>query len=284
MNRKRSAFTLIELLVVITILAILATALATGIHSVKRQAQTTQCQAHMRNLHQGVMNYFTEQECYPAAGSYEYKHDIYDPPSFWILQGWVGWILGEGDYVSEAEEKDSHKSKAHHYKYVGCGIEDDPKAVRNSIRYGALFDYVRKDYSIFFCKQFNNGKGKAHRTYAMNNYFGSRTNPRAQHVQAFNLTRDQKEASRLALFVELAYTSGAKGASGFCGKTPSGSSLKDDSSWDWSDDFKENYGCWHKKGNKRFGHVIFLDGHIESILENDEVRMKSKMLGDGKAQ
>ena len=225
------------------------------------------------------MNYFADHEEYPYAGSHEFRNDAYNPPRYEFHIGWIAWVRGDTE-IDPDEEKDSTKSKAKHYRYVGCGIDDDFKDVQNSIRYGSLFDYVRSDYSCYFCKQFNNGKGDARRTFAMNNFFGSRTNPRGNGVKTRDLSWGKKEASRLALFIELSGTSGASGAAGYSGTWGEGASqnLADDSSWDWD---KEDYGAWHKKGKDYFGHVVFLDGHVESILSNNKIREKSEMLGRG---
>lgn len=282
MKKRQSAFTLIELMLVIAIMAILATVLVSSIRSIRRQADATLCQSHLRNLHQGVMNFFADHECYPYAGSYEYRDELYSPPRYYQHVGWIGWIRNE-----EVEEDESSKSKARNFKYVGCGLADSSDDVRESIRQGSLFDYVRSDYSCYFCKQFHDGKGKARRTYVMNNYFGSRTIPRRGAITTRELSIQRKEASRLALFVELAGTSGASGVSGFTGNEGDFASdnLADDSSWDWQSgdgrSYGENYAGWHKKGKDQFGHVIFLDGHVESVLKNDKIREKSEMLGRG---
>ena len=292
MNHNKSAFTLIELMLVIAIMAILATVLVSSIHSVKRQAQSTLCQTRMRNLHQGVMNYFAENEAYPFAGSHEFRNDYFSPPRYKLNVGWIAWIHGDQE-IDEEDKKDSTKSKASFYKYVGCGIDDGDTAVKRSISNGALFPYVKRDYSTYFCKQFNSGKldlrhQRYYRTFAMNKFFGSRTNPREYGIRAQDLRYYDKkkkdyiaiEASRLALFVELADTTGAKGTQGHSGTWGEGAknTLPDDASWDWN---RENYGCWHKKGKDYFGHVIFLDGHVESLLKNQNIREKSEMIGTG---
>ena len=194
-------------------------------------------------------------------------------------------------------------SKAGSYCYVGTGyasadysgaggnaksgytnIKDS--RVYRSIDEGALFVYADKNFSAFCCEDFKNLYGKhCMRSYAMNAIFGSRANP------ASPLKWDTPgNANRLAMFVELGNakeTSKTLGNSlknnvgstaGVAGDTSAPADIfGDDSSWDWGKRVKKgnswawdetsghNIGTMHFKSGKCYGHVMFADGHIESL-------------------
>ena len=204
-------------------------------------------------------------------------------------------LSGVAEYVDG-----SVQSKASSYCYVGTGAMKDDysgatgsapnyKGVKDSRVYrsideGAIFVYADKNFSIYCCEEFKNRYGKqCMRSYTMNQIFGGRRyrrNPLCWDVPGF--------ANRLALFVELGNASSKaknktddlKGKS-FVGNTV-GKGAKDtdptdtfgdDSVWDW--DYSkgsggdassgENIGTMHWKSGKCYGHVMFADGHLESL-------------------
>ncbi len=270
-HERRSAFTLIEMLTVIVIIALLATALVTGMRSAQRQAHTALCQARMKNLHQACMNYLADKEEYPYAGSYEW----YNPTlkTYSERRGWVAWIRADGKDDEDPWAKDALKSHAEEYLHVGW---DGIKAER-AIRQGTIFKYASKDTSAYFCKQFNGGKGNVRRSYAMNNWFGSRRNRlwRPRRLIDFpNNMRDKKpapiEPSRMGYIIELqkCSTGEQKGEQGSQGGTLN--PLPYDTVWEYGDG--EHYGLYHRKAGDMHGHVIFVDGHIESFSDKTDAQ------------
>jgi prepilin-type N-terminal cleavage/methylation domain-containing protein/prepilin-type processing-associated H-X9-DG protein len=87
---KRAGFTLIELLVVMGILSILMAILSSALHATRQQAKTLKCQANIRNLGQGLINYSMENDRFPAGLLFPNKMEIgslaYDPPAKWWFQ------------------------------------------------------------------------------------------------------------------------------------------------------------------------------------------------------
>lgn len=277
----RSGFTLVELLTTICIIMILAFVSVKGVKSMRRKTADTTCIAHMKDLAQGVMNYYSDFEAYPNAGSYE-TYDSYED-AYYEHRGWVGWIRSDGKeslrknsmwtYSSGdfyyGYSKESHAQK---YVYVGTGAEDDiaEENVRRSIREGALFKYVKKNFANYSCPMYNNGDSKhAIRTYSMNRYFGGRSNRIGHRYE-----RDFANINRnmMALFVEVAATSGTGKTTGDNGKTArNGKPLADDSIWDYED---EDLGLWHDISGQPSTHVAFCDGHVESIIVKKDTRVK----------
>lgn len=203
-------------------------------------------------------------------------------------------------YTPYGTGENSNKSQAKNFCYVGTGCADadydgaSGKApnysnVKNSRVYrsideGSIFVYADKNFSIYCCDEFKNRYGKqSMRSYAMNQLFGSHRWRR--YPPPIEAPGDA--ANRTAMFVELGRAnSKAKNVTddlkNLLGKSTSGtdgsasvstSTFGDDSVWDW-DSKKgsggdaasgENIGAMHWKSGKLFGHVMFVDGHLESI-------------------
>lgn len=267
---SRSAFTLVEMLVVIAILSLLAVALVSGLKAAQRQAHSALCQAHMKNLHQACMNFLADNECYPYAGSYEYFNS--HTGTFSEHRGWVAWLHQDDD--TEGEEipynpwaDDAYTSHADEYYHAGWQGRD---ALR-SIRKGSIFRYASRDVSSYACKRF--GQPQAYRTYAMNTWFGSR---RKELDDGMSPLRDLRnvEPSRMGYIVELASNADMpsakfKGEAGG-GKVGTRPVLVYDSVWEHAQD--ERYGLYHPKSGSMHGHVIFVDGHIESLTDKRNTR------------
>ncbi len=266
---SKSAFTLVELLVVIAIMSILAAVLTTSIKSARYQAQTSLCQAHLRNLHQASMNYLADKDRYPYAGSHEYQNPLTLKYSERV--GWVAWVMdsdrgevGSPDRIDPWKAdggKNSHAAEFYHASWNG-------KSAVRSIREGSLFKYTHRDESSYLCRHYNAKKSeKPKRTYAMNDWFGSRRKERASGRNPLSDFND-KIPSRMAFIIEMPYYSplGTNRKGEPAGGGSKLSPLEGDSVWDHS---KEKLGFNHRKGNKMHSHVIFLDGHIESISEGE---------------
>lgn len=187
-------------------------------------------------------------------------------------------------------------SRASRYYYVGTGAtgSDAPGSgkindsrVYRSIDEGSIFRYTDKNFSAYCCDEFKSRYGKqAMRSYAMNQIFGSRRYPRNPLWKE----TPSDNADRLAMFVELGrgdmkgktgkitselgsnVASGKTGSAGGSKNIPS-NTFSDDSVWDWdtksgsgSDGGSgENIGILHKKSGTVYGHVVFADGHLESL-------------------
>ena len=292
----RSGFTLVEMLVVIVIISLLASAIAIGVRAAQSQAYDTLCRAHLKNLHNAATSYLADKEYYPPAGSYEVSYEDTNSdgtgPNGGLLTfservGWVAWIR-DGVNKTSANNPynlEKHKTHAEVFRYVGCGGSanreslsgdkdlESAKAVQQSIREGALFKYTGKDFSTYVCKlAFENGG--ARRSYAMNGWFYSRRHPTRELRDTATLSH--VDASRLAMFVEVAVNKGAKVTGEPHDLTKDADyyqSLQnktDDSVWDYDDDAKEDLGCWHKIAGENCTHILFADGHIETVPADED--------------
>ena len=190
---------------------------------------------------------------------------------------YVGTGAVKGDYSGATGSAPNYKN-----------VKDS--RVYRSIDEGAIFVYADKNFSIYCCEEFKNRYGKeCMRSYSMNQLFGSRRyrrNPLCWDVPGF--------ANRLAMFVEMgnakstAKTKTDDFKNHVCAKDVVGNGGKDkepddtygdDSSWDWGKPVRdkngnisswdsstgENIGTMHWKSGKCYGHVMFADGHLESL-------------------
>ena len=257
----RSAFTLIEMLTVIAIIAMLAAALVSGLKSAQRQAHAALCQARMKNLHQACMNHLSDTGHYPYAGSYEYydvTHQAYSE-----RRGWVAWVRKDGKDTNPWPDKKSH---AEDYQHVGWGGENAARAIKE----GSIFKYASRDTSAYFCKQFNGDKGNVRRSYAMNSWFGSRRNEPEIGRRLLDFQNAGKEPSRMGYLIELQSSVETGEHKGEQGNKDKGKrkAIANDSVWEHADD--ERYGLYHRKAGDMHGHVIFVDGHIESLYKTNK--------------
>lgn len=287
----RYGFTLIEILATLAIILILAVASFKGVKNMRKRTADTTCIAHMKDLAQGVLNYYSDFEVYPNAGSYE-TYDDYDKV-YYEHRGWVGWIRSNGkeslrknslwnywydDKRTEAADyyfgRDG-RSHANDYVYVGtgvdCGNADEAEPILRSIREGAIFKYVKKNFANYSCPMFNDGNSKfAYRTYAMNRYFGGQASRLDGHRRERDFTN--KNRNTMALFVEVASISNSGPTSGVNGNgAKNGKPIADDSVWDYEN---EDLGLWHDISGRPASHVVFADGHVESIMVNKDTKIR----------
>lgn len=204
-RRRRAAFTLVEMLVVIAIIAVLAVAMLAVVKGGQEKADATKCQARMRNLWQAAMNYVSDNDFFPCAGSHEvfdYRHWHFEQ-----RQGWVAWTpknaLTSDEkryYLSEFDNDDSQdgceKSQAKQFRYAIWGGEEkctDPLTGTEdyvsvvSIKHGCLFRYADRDLTTYCCPRFRrlipSKPFRPVRSYEMNYWFGSRRRPLWHPVQ-----------------------------------------------------------------------------------------------------
>lgn len=273
----RSAFTLIEMLTVIAIIAMLAAALVSGLKSAQRQAHTALCQARMKNLHQACMNHLSDTGYYPYAGSYEWYYSVNQ--TYHEHRGWVAWIRADGKDTDPWAE-DNKKSHAEDYQHVGWGGESAVQAIQQ----GSIFKYASRDASAYFCKQFNGGQGNVRRSYAMNSWFGSRRTEPEIGRRLLDFQNAGKEPSRMGYIIELQSNVATGEHKGEQGNKDKGKrkAIADDPVWEHADD--ERYGLYHRKAGNLHGHVIFVDGHIESLTDKtdaqgDDYQAQNKKIG-----
>lgn len=308
----KRAFTLIEMLVVVAIISVVATASVSSIKSAQRQARSAKCQANMHALYNAAAAYHADKGHWPAAGAYE----LYDSRGDYFLhyRGWVNWVLsgskrarpGDNDnpYKDGKNNRDGHKesSQAAKLVYVGTGAanSDAPgnkipdSRVYRSIDEGAIFRYADKNFAAYCCDEFKSKFGKGSmRSYAMNQVFGCR---RHRLYPPPKELPDGADADRLAMFVELDSVgkSSASSKAGTSGDEKEPTNIfSDDSVWDWdgksgsgSDgNSGENIGVLHKKSGKIYGHVVFADGHLESlVLPADKTQQQKQRRSLGKGE
>lgn len=197
------------------------------------------------------------------------------------------------------------KSQAQSYVYVGVGYNaDDYKGatagsgsyrevnksrIYRSIDEGSLFVYTDKNFSIYCCDEYKNhfpddkkSGVLCLRSYAMNQRFCSRRKREGRLED--DVPSDNPD--RMAMFVEMGELPQASGEkaipySGTAGTGKKGTSgdaktptdvFADDCVWDWDGsggkndgDGGEDFGAMHRKSGKPYGHVVFADGHLESL-------------------
>ena len=121
-----------------------------------------------------------------------------------------------------------------------------------------------------FCKQFNGGKGNVRRSYAINSWFGSRRDEPWEGRKLIDFQNAGKEPSRMGYLIELQSSVETGEHKGEQGNKDKGKrkAIANDSVWEHADD--ERYGLYHRKAGDMHGHVIFVDGHIESLYKTNK--------------
>lgn len=282
-KRAQGAFTLIELLIVIAIIGILAAVLVTTFTHIGESAHGARCKANLRNLAQGCFSYANSNGgIIPPAESY----DILLPPSlmtrrtkltYSTVPGWVHWTGRDGDSSSCG----AGASKSTCYAQSDNYNEDDPAF--ESLRKGMLWDYVGRDPGTYCCdtfKKISKNAGKtALRSYAMNPYFGcsleSLTVP--GWVREIKMTElaAKGDAGRLLLFAEIpCFQFGTQTPALPSGQTACDSVLQTGIYKSSTGDevigpsgSEEAIGFNHRVGKRNVAHVVFADGHVETIAQ-----------------
>lgn len=279
---RRAAFTLLEMLVVIAIIGFLAAALMAGLRSAQRQAHTTQCQARLKNLHQACMNHLADTGTYPFAGSHEFRDPV--SKNYREHKGWVAWVRKDGAQSGKKnnpwseDNTKTHADQFQHASWTGAEVE-------RSIREGAIFEYTGRDPTTYRCPTFatrhNINTKTIIRSYQMNQWFGSRRNEPNRGREPHDFQIANKEPSRMGYLAELGplgeldLEANTKVYTGEEYKKGKRSAIHGDSVWEYGDD--ERYGLYHPKAGALHGHVIFVDGHIESLTAVDHESQNSKL-------
>ena len=260
----RNAFTLLELLVVITICAILAALLSRQYGAIRENGWSSRCKANLRSLYQAAVNYTVEHGgTYPNAGSWE-SFDTSD--SMWkeSRNGWVNWVqfTGAGSWPSPTPRASLMATRW------------DGNSGRDSIKAGVLWEYTMSEKGIYYCPKFCTLKRGADvaRSYFMNSKYGC-----AAETNSINFAVAGDEASRTLLFADMQPQQKYLGSStDVCIKwagqiVPFDGGVQDDGVLNGAPvagsatQTDESIGYIHRMGGDYYGHVIFVDGHIEAV-------------------
>jgi prepilin-type N-terminal cleavage/methylation domain-containing protein/prepilin-type processing-associated H-X9-DG protein len=268
-TKTQHGFTLVEMLVVIAIIAILAVALMPQLTKAREQGYSSRCKVNLRNLAQGALNFSVDQSgALPFAGGYEVEDRI---GWFHERQGWVTWIPRAGATPSWPNE-DPQSADMEQPIWYG------PKAT-TAITNGTLWEFVSQDARSYICPKFKKkticGQNDARRSYTMNRFFGFRDNARWYHQTMINLGRD---SSRLLLFSEMCPQRNYFGrpvntqisvvSARDTSDVNAGDSVMDPiGSGSGTTDVKpyESIGYMHPMNGEYYGHVVFVDGHVEAF-------------------
>lgn len=281
-KQAQGGFTLIELLIVIAIIGILAAVLVTTFSHVGESAHAARCKANLRNLAQGCFSYANNAGKLPPAESF----DVMLAPALKTKRtkvmygtevGWVHWTGRDGDSSSCG----SGASKSTCFAQSDSFDEEDPAF--ESIRKGTLWDYVGRDVSTYCCDTFKkvcrNAGRTAMRSYAMNPYFGctteSLTVPGWVREVAMTSLAAKGDAGRLLLFAEIpCFHFGTQTPNVPSGQTLCDSVIQAEIYTSSTGEAvvapagsKEVIGFNHKVGKRNAAHVVFCDGHVETIAQ-----------------
>lgn len=282
-----AGFTLIELMVVIGIIAILAGVMMVAFGGATDSARAALCITNMKNLAQGVNTYGMRTGYYPLAGSREAiginlsgngTATTYSPQ-----EGWISW-LDEGKYD---DGKGNRVARAHVScdvcPFYGTGdVEQDTYAITNGTLWKAV-DYNRKIYTCPEHVRYRSDKKKKAPlwSYVMNSRFGydySRGSRATSTTDSGGIRYDSlKRTDRLLLFAELPTIdpetrtdiedpSQYEADQTLQYKASVGGKNYKTSEWDGT---AEEIGFPHKLGKRDYcGHVVFADGHTETLNFN----------------
>ncbi|MFA6365327.1 MAG: type II secretion system protein [Candidatus Paceibacterota bacterium] len=121
-QKPQAGFTLIEMLVVVAIVGLLSSTLLVGLGDARRKARDARRIADLRQVQNGLENYYSEQRQYPKAD------DLYT-----IIQGLPTDPQGNGQYAYHKITNDTY--------IVGACLEGD--------RPGDVQSYSRTDADTF---------------------------------------------------------------------------------------------------------------------------------------
>ena len=279
---KQKGFTLVELMIVISIIGILAVALATQVTKIQESARAAKCKANLKALAQAVQTYGTSHGRYPEAGSYEWEYsqgewkDRKFSRVFRGEHGWVAWTEGNsGTWPWAGGAKESRASRMKASTFIGDKDAFNTPAYI-SLTNGVLWGLVGKDASVYVCDRHKHEverqlKGKrVYRSYVMNAWFHYDIIPGKAELRDDNARRhvddaimDGRAAVRL-MFAELP-------AQDFKTDTQSAdSALEYGRNVGWKDNGRkekeEVIGFNHLIANRWVAHVAFLDGHVEGLV------------------
>jgi len=275
MNKHRAAkrcFTLLEMLIVITVIGILAGMLIPVINKARWHALNAKCKANLKNLQIAALNRaFDNDGRLPFAQSYEVWR--VNSQAYETKYGWVDWRHTYQGTHSKASVDDSTLSS----HTIGCtdwtwtqwwGVE-----CWRSITNGTIWDYTGHAANIYSCPTFlkvvgtTDPWGGALTFRNISGVYGLRTY--GMNSQVSDARISDLEPSKRLLFADMTESRRPTGyASDIASRC-----MKDNNQWAVDGELiglrvpgqaypYEAIGTYHNgKGN-----VIFVDGHVESLL------------------
>ncbi len=271
--KRICGFTLVELLVVISLVAVLAAALATQFTKARAMGQAIRCKANLHNLAKAALGHGVDCGHLPFAGSYEGRWATAESSQYVLYyhenKGWVNWT-GPGKWPN----KDMQSEKMKKACYYG-------DAAYQSITNGTLWSYVGKDLGAYTCDVHKKvarraGLEKVMRSYVMNGYFAfdHKPNPTPENFPDWrwiplDALAARGSAANLLLFAEMPAFKGklhAEEVSKDQNGTGADSVLETDLRGYVCKE-QEVLGFNHQVAKRYVAHVVFADGHVEALVE-----------------
>lgn len=283
----RTGFTLVELLVVIGIIAVLAGIMMASFGGATDSARAAVCMTNLKNLAQAVNTYGMRTGYYPLAGSREAVGLASANGSaamrYTPQVGWISWLDrdkyddGNGNAVARA-----HVS-CEICPFYGTGdVEKDTYAITN----GALWKAVSYNRKLYTCPEHVRYRASRKKTaplwsYVMNSKFGYDSSRGSKAVAAEEVPgvwyNSLGRTDKILLFSELPTVnpetrtdiddpSEYEADCTLQYKASVGSKNYKMGEWDGT---AEEIGFPHKLGKRDYcGHVVFADGHVETLRYN----------------
>ena len=285
----RKAFTLVELLVVIGIIGILAGVLMASFSGGTETARATKCLSNLRNLAQGAINYASQTERYPFAGSHAALGVTGGGKTRYLEHvGWISWLSMNDEYNTH-RRAGGYSTSFRALPNISACCADEDKA-QFALTNGTMWRCVGQNRETYVCPLHaliaGRKKAKARFSYAMNASFGydwTQGSKAATSVGRNGISMNATRLDRKLLFAELPFA--------IAGSSDSANEVDENTAYSSSDDnlltdctlqykasvngidYNAKWGGAaeaiafnHKSGKQFSAHVAFADGHVEKFL------------------